>query len=443
MKKIKYGVFFILIFATILIFPMDEKGFYWLVNYFETDKTTYFSDEQIIIRGSWNMSYNPINEFSYLQVQIFDSTTNLLWNSSEYHDIGYIEEMWSVNINILNLDLSLNISYISLSVRLFAYYLHIDSSSTAFSFIETIEIQVTKKNISCGLIGFKDKMTFGENLEFEARFFDSETSSNLINKSIMLEIISNNITNFQGNYTTNSSGNIRLNLSTYEQLNVGVNNLLFSAKSDTIYNKAIFSYEIMVNKSKTSVNIINFKEMYNATENIEIILYYYYNFNTTLKNMTIKTIFFNNGSIVYESNQSTNSLGFLNITVLSNLLMLNETHKNHTITARFLFLQTQTFKNNSLSLEFFIEGIKITEKTKHSIIQDIIFISSLLLPSLLVGIVLYIKKRRPKNLEIGEPVIDELSVNESISDDSVITETIIGEINTDETIIGEINTDNS
>ncbi len=437
MKKIKYGLFLILIFATILIFPMNANGFYWLVNYFETDKTTYFSDEQIIIRGSWNMSYNPINEISYLQVQIFDNTANLLWNSSEYNDIGYIDEVWSVNINTLNLNLSFNTSYISLSVRLFAYYLHIDSSNTAFSFLETIEIQVTKKNISCGLIGFKDKMIFGENLEFEARFFDSETSSNLINKSIMLEIISNNITNFQGNYTTNSSGSIRLNLSTYEQLKVGVNNLLFSAKCDTIYNKAIFSYEITVNKSKISVHIINFKEIYNATENIEIILYYYYNFNTTLKNVTIKTIFFNNGSIAYESNQSTNSLGFLNITIPSNLLMLNETHKNHTIKARFLFSQTQTFKNNSLSLEFFIEGIKITEKTKHSIIQYIIFVGSLLLPSLLVGLVIYIKKKRPKNFEIGELITEELNVNEPNIDDSCITEANIEEISTGGIIIEE------
>ena len=441
MKKIKYGLFFILTFATILIFPANVKGFYWFVNYFETDKTTYFSDEQIIISGSWNLSYNPINELSYLQVQIFDDTTNLLWNSSEYHDIGYIEDVWNVNINILNLNFSLNTSYVSLSVRLFAYYLHIDSSSTAFIFIETIEIQVTKKVLSCELIGFKNEITFGENLEFEARFFDSITYSNPINKPIILEITSNNITNFQGNYTTNSSGGIWLNLSTYEQLKVGVNNLLFSAKSDTIYNKAIFSYEIIINKSNVSVNIINFKEMYNATENIEIVLYYYYNFNTTLKNMTIKTVLFNNGSIVYESNQSTDNRGFLNITVPSNLLMLNETHKNHTITARFLFLQTQTFKNNSLSLEFFIEGIKITEKTKHSIIQDIIFIGSLILPSLSVGIVLYIKKKRRKNSEIVYSNIEEINIDDSNIEEININDSNIEEINIDDSNIEEINTD--
>jgi len=231
------------------------------------------------------------------------------------------------------------------------------------------------------------------------------------------------------------------NLSTYEELKVGVNNLLFSAKSDTIYNKAIFSYEIIINKSNVSVNIINFKEMYNATENIEIVLYYYYNFNTTLKNMTIKTVLFNNGSIVYESNQSTDNRGFLNITVLSNLLMLNETHKNHTITARFLFLQTQTFKNNSLSLEFFIEGIKITEKTKHSIIQDIIFIGSLILPSLSVGIVLYIKKKRRKNSEIVYSNIEEINIDDSNIEEINIDDSNIEEINIDDSNIEEINTD--
>ena len=154
-------------------------------------------------------------------------------------------------------------------------------------------------------------------------------------------------------------------------------------------------------------------------------------------------MFFNNGSLIYEYNQSTDYLGLLNITIPSNLLMLNETHKNHTIIARFLFPQTQNFKNNSLSLEFFIEGIKITEKTKHSIIQDIIFIGSLILPSLLVGIVLYIKKKRPKNSEIFEPDMDELNVNDSNIEEINIDSSNIEEINVNNSNMEEISIDDS
>ncbi len=447
MKKIKYGLFVILIFATILLFPTNVKSFYWAVSTFETDKTTYFVDDQITINASWDIYYNPNTEIAYIQAQIYDNLNNLIWNSSECYEIGVIEEIWDVNINSLNLNFPFsNTSYISLQVRLFVYFLHIDSSNTIITFLETIEIQVTKKDISCGLIGFKDKITFGENLKFEARFFDSLTSSNLINKLIMFEIISNNVTYFQANYTTNSSGSIWLNLSTYEQLKIGVNNLLFSAKSDMYYNKAIFSYEVLVNKSNISVNIISFKEMYNATENIEIVLYYYYNFNTTLKNATIKTIFINNGSIIYEYNQSTDNLGLINITIPSNLLMLNETHKNHTITAKFLFPQTKTFKNNSFSLEFIIEGIQI--KTKHNIIQDLIFIGTIISIYVVAGTLLYLKKKRRKNSEKVEPAIDGLSVNnlniEEINmDEPTIEDSNIEEINMDEPIIEEINDDYS
>jgi len=41
-KKLKYGLIFIITFTTILILPMNVKGFYWIANYFETDKNTYF-----------------------------------------------------------------------------------------------------------------------------------------------------------------------------------------------------------------------------------------------------------------------------------------------------------------------------------------------------------------------------------------------------------------
>ncbi|KKN35725.1 hypothetical protein LCGC14_0780660, partial [marine sediment metagenome] len=133
MKKLKYGLIFIITFTTILILPMNVKGFYWIANYFETDKNTYFNDEQIKINSTWDMYYNPAIEVAYIQAQIYNNLDNLLWNSSERYEIGIVEEVWIVNINLLNLDFPLNTSYISLSVRLFAYYLHIDSSNTAFS----------------------------------------------------------------------------------------------------------------------------------------------------------------------------------------------------------------------------------------------------------------------------------------------------------------------
>ena len=417
MKKLKYGLIFIITFTTILILPMNVKGFYWIANYFETDKNTYFNDEQIKINSTWDMYYNPAIEVAYIQAQIYNNLDNLLWNSSERYEIGIVEEVWIVNINLLNLDFPLNTSYISLSVRLFAYYLHIDSSNTAFSFLETIEIQVTRKDVSCELIGFEDSLIFGNSLIFYARFFDSVTYLNLINKSVVLEIESNNITHFQGNYTTDIYKEvISLNLSTFEHLKIGVNHLLFTLEDDTIYNNAMFSYEVIVNKSLTFVDIIKFDEVFNSTENIEIILYYYYNDNTSLEYGKIKTVLINNFSIIYENIQSTDSLGLLNITIPSSFI-LNGSHENQSIAITFMFEGTSSLKDNTFTLNFIIEGIpkEIKTKTNQNSLFLIILVSILILG--LVGMVLYFKKKKSISPGIVNPIIpDPTESNPAVSE---------------------------
>ncbi|KKN05500.1 hypothetical protein LCGC14_1086820, partial [marine sediment metagenome] len=300
---------------------------------------------------------------------------------------------------------------------LFAYYLHIDSSNTAFSFLETIEIQVTRKDVSCELIGFEDSLIFGNSLIFYARFFDSVTYLNLINKSVVLEIESNNITHFQGNYTTDIYKEvISLNLSTFEHLKIGVNHLLFTLEDDTIYNNAMFSYEVIVNKSLTFVDIIKFDEVFNSTENIEIILYYYYNDNTSLEYGKIKTVLINNFSIIYENIQSTDSLGLLNITIPSSFI-LNGSHENQSIAITFMFEGTSSLKDNTFTLNFIIEGIpkEIKTKTNQNSLFLIILVSILILG--LVGMVLYFKKKKSISPGIVNPIIpDPTESNPAVSE---------------------------
>ncbi|MHA1661557.1 MAG: hypothetical protein ACTSUT_20875, partial [Promethearchaeota archaeon] len=106
------------------IAKFSKGGTYNLI-FLKTDQEVYYIDEKIEINASWELNYNIGLEFSYIQIQIYNIYNNLLWNSSEYYDIGIIEKNWTINI------LELNISYSNYSnillVKCFYYNIIIET----------------------------------------------------------------------------------------------------------------------------------------------------------------------------------------------------------------------------------------------------------------------------------------------------------------------------
>ena len=126
--KTKYVLILLLFSSTILSLPQNVKGFYWFLEYMETNKNTYCIDEQVHINASWTLTYNPANEISYIQIQIFNSYDDKIWNTSEYTEIGSIEKNWTIEIQELDLDFS---NYTNtLYIKCFSFYFQIDTASS-------------------------------------------------------------------------------------------------------------------------------------------------------------------------------------------------------------------------------------------------------------------------------------------------------------------------
>jgi hypothetical protein len=221
------------------------KGYSHYMHYFDTNTDTYFIDGDIEINATYDMWYDPLNEYMYFQVQIFNSTNDLIWKTSRYETPGNYDEVWIVNISDLSL---LNQYSNELSVRFFVHHYYNFTTETSDTFLREKQIQIIKKETSCQLIGYINHLQMGENFSFKARFYDSVLgdSEELINQTVLFRIENNGKKIFDCNYTINSLGLIEINIWSSTHLKIGQNSLFFEIKNNKIYNDSFFYYEVLV-----------------------------------------------------------------------------------------------------------------------------------------------------------------------------------------------------
>ncbi len=246
--KQKKTLLLILFFVLIGLFKFANyaKGYYCNFGSLETDKETYFNDESIRIKASWELSYNETREISCVQIQIYNVSNNIIWESSRYTDIGYKEENWIVDIQSLNLQFG-NYSN-TLYIKFFYSYLEILSGASMSIFLKTIEIETIKRNTSTELIEFKRHINYGEDVSFKVRFHNGSITedSYLVNHSVSFKIISNQIILFKKDYITDSSGIIEIFIPSITNLSIGANSLIFTISETKLYNSTRFECELYV-----------------------------------------------------------------------------------------------------------------------------------------------------------------------------------------------------
>jgi len=363
---------FLLVFVEIFYFANFTKAYYCRLNNFQTDKDNYYLNEEIKLNASWELNYNTNTEIAFVQVQIFNFSNKIIWNSTEFNNEGNFEEFWTLDFNNLNLTLT-NYSNIFF-IRFYSYYFHMDSANTIFTFVETIRIKVIKRDLECQLIGFENILKYGEDLKFEARFYDNsitEHKLDQINQTIHFKIMFNNLNIYQHNYTTNKTGMIRIFLSSIQHLKLGSNQLIFSLSNNMIFNDSQFIYHVFVEKNPVFIDIINFTDRLTKKEDLEISLFYYYTFNQTNKpliNNSIKLQIFENDTLKFINEYRTDNLGALYINLRNNLfnfdqedgvflinLEFNGTKflENKTLNLKLNFTKTiDSITHNSLTLNF-------------------------------------------------------------------------------------------
>jgi len=351
MKKKHFVLIFLFLLFGLIKFTNNVKGDYYIFNYLETDKMVYFKDEKIIIRASWELDYNIANEISYVQIQIFNNFSKMVWNSSKYDGIGCFAKNWTVNVQDLNIA-SDNYSYI-LHVKFYYFNFQFETMDTKSSFLDILEIQIIKRELSCSLINFTEQLKYGESLYFKAKFYDKllgETSY-LINQTISFKVSSNNLITYETNLTTNLFGIVEVNISSFPYLCLGPNYLILSLINNTFYNNTNFLYMIAVEKIPIFMRIINFNNTLGKQEDLKIKAFYYYYFNNLLNNLnnySIQLNIYSNGVLKYQNVYKTSISGILLINISHK--SLNVTQNDDKLIINLIFNGTDYLEKNEIVL---------------------------------------------------------------------------------------------
>lgn len=362
-----------------------------------TNQTEYYFNEDIKINASWELYYNTLNEIAYIQIHIIDDFDNIIWNSSKYNQVGTYEKNWTVNIKELNLDFK-NSSYL-LYIKFFVYYFQIDTTNTMCTYLETLEIKIIKRDISCELIGYKDKIILGENLSIIAKFYDNTTEyiQNLINHTVEFLITFDDLILFQSNFTTNTSGAICINLVSLIHLRLGVNNLIFSIRNSMLYNDTKFVYEIVTEKNNLIIEIITFNNYLKNDEDLEIRLYCYYYINQSVKpliNYMFLVKIFDNLTLTFVNEYKTDEYGFLTFLISQDLFNYNQTGQDFNLT--IFFNGSKFLDNRTIILSFNLNQFSKIQNTLQ--ISLLSFTAILIISLILISYVIINKKSKSEKI---------------------------------------------
>jgi hypothetical protein len=396
----------------VLVFSLTEfigltnsvVGFECNLFYLDTSSDYYYINENLELNSSWILDYNPNMEIAYTQVRIFNAFNDLIWNSSKYKETGFIIKNWSIDIKSFNLSFTQNSSVIS--IKFFSYYYHIGTMNMVSTYLETIQVTINKRTPLCQLIGFKDRITFGDPFFFKAKFLDSTSvnNSHLINRSILLKIISNNSIIYCSNFTTNQLGIVEISISSTTHLSIGTNILIFIMTNDDVYNDSRFFYQVFLEKNPILMNIISIKDRLRIDEDLEGELFYYYFFNnslTSLNNQHIQLEIFDKQTSMYSKIYTTDNFGKLILNLSQDLFNFNKESKD--LVLNLTFNGTLFLGNHSYSINIHINDSTIIDGFN----SNILIIISVLTISPLVSIPLLSKLRKERKKILANITIRE------------------------------------
>ena len=146
MKKMQLLFIFLLFPMMLLNLIKFADCFDYNLMFFNSDKLTYYNNENIEINASWYLNYDEENEYAYIQIQIFNSINILIWNSSTCNTKGVNEKNWSLNITDLCLDFN-NYSNL-IYIKFLCFYTNFDSGDNVGIILGTIKIELLKREVS-------------------------------------------------------------------------------------------------------------------------------------------------------------------------------------------------------------------------------------------------------------------------------------------------------
>ncbi|TFF87326.1 MAG: hypothetical protein EU549_04935 [Promethearchaeota archaeon] len=386
-----------LLFLTSIALGQSSKALIYDLIYLRTDKEVYYADESIQIEASWTLSYVE-TDHPFFQIRIFDSINRLIWNSSEFKEEGLFDKNWTIQIANLNF----NFTDYSNMVSIRAYIINAPSGGNPTSCIlETVTITILKRTLCCDLFNFSEKVVLGDNLSLQAHFYREETNHSLLGEEIVVSLISNNVKMYEKNFTLNSQGRIFFNISSVNDMLLGINDLILNLSNSFIYNNSIFHFQIIVEKNPVQVDILKYKEKIGWPEDVELELFFYYYDESIIPliNQTIEIVIYDNYTANYRIYARTNEFGLLKINISTSSYGFDCLKTKFYID--LIFNGSEFLKEKSLVLKFEILTAKLPNYPSFITFLIIIVVCILSFIAILNHLYQY-KKKRPKYKNVNE-----------------------------------------
>ncbi|MFW9947174.1 MAG: hypothetical protein ACFFDX_10130 [Candidatus Odinarchaeota archaeon] len=388
MDKRKKIIILLYIAISTSVLTSNLKAYYYDLIFLESDKDNYYFDEFIDIHASWELYYDINQEISYIQIQIWDDSDDILWNSSKYYDMGINEKNWTIKIQNLSYFFS-NYSN-TLFINAYNYFKDLNLGNQQLTLLKSVAVNIYKRNVSCEIIGFKDCIKYGENLVFTAKFFCIENNSVLTNQTVEFKIMFKESEIYKEYYLTNKSGIIILCISSIDQLELGENSLIFNISNNKFFKDSNFEYKLNLERFPIFNQIIRFKSNITIGEDIlfEILFYYLNGTIHPLVNKTINLGIYSNDILKFEKKFRTSSSGLLKVNLSYSTIEI--TQPQNTLLIILYFNGSKFFQNFTISLN--IELIRVNSQDNH--FKTEILLLSLSASSIIIfSIIIYNRKR--------------------------------------------------
>ncbi|TXT64785.1 MAG: hypothetical protein BAJALOKI1v1_520011 [Promethearchaeota archaeon] len=155
------------------------------------NKQVYYASEEITIHLIYDLSYDLEYEDSYIEFEIFNSTQDLIWNSSRFYENGNnIEKI--VNITIQDLNLKINKSTL-INITLHYYYQsnirplkkEYYFQNSTLEIVENPQFNATKLSINKQIFYYEEilKVNVSWNLSYTPEYETSYVQLIIFNKS--------------------------------------------------------------------------------------------------------------------------------------------------------------------------------------------------------------------------------------------------------------------
>lgn len=212
---------------------------------FQTDKETYYFDEEIIIDVDFDLYYIQLC-YGWLQLHIINDSDDVVWESQLFNGTkGHNYHNETLHIFPKDFDHTFNDTNHFELKWYYRYTYWDDGYETEYGYWPSSEekIDILKHNATSELFNLRN-VTYGDQLDFKARFFDNNTDIPYQDEINCKNFNRGNIL-FNFTYIPNAMGEIDVHIEA-ENYSIGLNKIIFQLLGNENFSDEAFEFNFTV-----------------------------------------------------------------------------------------------------------------------------------------------------------------------------------------------------